>query len=236
VRYPPAISQLSQERRPPQLEDFYVDPGMGADAVKAAVEIGDPVTMDRTFERLGDSYVSKAMDDRVGLFIMIEALRTLRSNQATIHAVATVQEEVGHTPGAAASGSALQPTVAIAVDSANARDVPGAGGEHTQTRLGGGAGLKIRDMGAISHPKLVAHSRAIATREGIPYQLEINPLGATDASGVQLLLGGVPVMTLSIPTRYVHSVNEMVSASDVQACIDLLAHYLEEAHMGDYTL
>ncbi|HEY8292628.1 MAG TPA: M20/M25/M40 family metallo-hydrolase, partial [Thermomicrobiales bacterium] len=88
----------------------------------------------------------------------------------------------------------------------------------------------------ICHPKLVAHFRAIAEREGIAHQMEILPAGGTDAGGIQRLNGGVPAITLSIPTRYVHTVNEMVSAADVQACIDLLARYLEEAHQGDYGL
>src|SRR5262249_31210097 len=97
-------------------------------------------------------------------------------------------------------------------------------------------GLKIRDMGSISHPGLVAHLRSIADQHAIPYQLEINPWGATDIHVVQGLHGGVPTMTLSIPTRYVHSPNEVVSAQDLRGCIDLLGRYMQDAHTGDYTL
>jgi putative aminopeptidase FrvX len=219
----------------PTHEEFFVDLGLAADAVKAAVRIGDPVTMDRTFERVGDNYMSKAIDDRVGLFVMFEALRALRAHEATIHAVATTQEEVG-LRGASASGYALDPTVVVAVDDTPARDFPGGGAEHVITTLGGGAAIKIMDGSLICHPRLVDHFRAIAEREGIPHQMEILPFGGTDAGGVQRLRGGIPAITLSIPCRYVHTVNEMVSASDVQACIDLLARYLEEAHTGDYAL
>ncbi len=219
----------------PTHDEFYVDLGLSADAVKAAVQIGDYVTMDRTFEKVGDTYVSKAMDDRVGLFVMFEALRAMRSHEATIYAVATTQEEVG-LRGATASGSGLDPTVVVAVDDTPAMDVPGGGAEKTITALGGGAAIKIMDGSLISHPKLVRHFRTIAEREGIPHQMEILPFGGTDAGGVQRLHGGVPAITLSIPARYVHTPNEMVSATDVQACIDLLARYLEEAHTGDYAL
>jgi endoglucanase len=159
----------------------------------------------------------------------------MRSSEATIYAVATSQEEVG-LRGAAASGSALNPTIVVALDVTLAMDIPGGGGENTVTTLGGGAAIKIMDGSLICHPKLVEHFRAIAEREGIPHQMEILPAGGTDAGGVQRLNGGVPAFTLSIPTRYVHTVNEMVSATDVQACIDLLARYLEEAHKGEYAL
>nr|WP_266096622.1 M20/M25/M40 family metallo-hydrolase [Rubrobacter marinus] len=117
-----------------------------------------------------------------------------------------------------------------------AMDVPGGGGENEITALGKGAAIKIMDGYSISHPKLVDHLRAVAEREGIPYQMEILPAGGTDAGGVQKLHGGVPAITISIPCRYVHTPNEMVDEGDVQACIDLLARYLEEAHTGDYSL
>jgi endoglucanase len=175
------------------------------------------------------------MDDRVGVFVMMEALRTLREHEATIHAVATSQEEVG-LRGAEASGSALAPTVVIALDMTLAMDVPGTQDEGRITELGRGVALKIMDSYSISHPRLVEHFQKIADREDIPHQTEILPSGGTDAGGVQRLHGGIPAITLSVPCRYVHTPNEMVNASDVQAAIDLLARYLEEAHTGDYAL
>ena len=234
ARKPPHLTH-GEERKLPQLEEFFVDLGMPADAVKERVRVGDYVTMDRTFERVGDAYICKAMDDRASLFVMFEALRAMRSHEATIYAVATAQEEVG-LRGAAASGSALNPTIVVALDVTLAMDIPGGGAENAVTNLGGGAAIKIMDGSLICHPKLVEHFRAIAEREGIAHQMEILPFGGTDAGGVQRLHGGIPSITLSIPTRYVHTVNEMVSAADVQACIDLLARYLEEAHTGDYAL
>jgi putative aminopeptidase FrvX len=166
---------------------------------------------------------------------MIEALSALGDHVATIHAVATSQEEVG-LRGAEASGSALAPTVVVALDITLAMDVPGTQDEARITELGKGTAIKIMDSRSISHPKLVEHFQRIADREGIPHQMEILPAGGTDAGGVQRLHGGIPAITLSVPCRYVHTPNEMVSESDVQAAIDLLARYLEEAHTGDYEL
>jgi len=236
TRNPPVPRSLTEPRPPLHFDDLYVDLGMPADEVRARVEVGDPVTMDRTCEVAGETIIGKAMDDRAGVFVMLEALRALRDHEATVYAVATVLEEGGGQRGAMGAATTFAPTVAIAIDAANARDTPAAGGEHTQTALGSGPGLKIRDMGTISHPGLVRHIRSVAERHSIPYQLEINAWGGTDMNAVQGLHSGIPTMTISIPTRYVHSPNEMISVGDVHACIDLLVHYLQEAHTGDYSL
>jgi len=233
-RKPPHLSK-GEEQKPPKVEEFYVDLGMGADEVREKVRVGDYVTMDRPLARMGDCYVGKAMDDRIGVFVMIEALRALGEHEATVFAVATSQEEVG-LRGAEASGAALAPTVVVALDVTIAMDVPGGGNENAITELGKGVAIKLMDGSLICHPKLVEHFREIAGREGIPHQTEILPFGGTDAGGVQRLHGGIPAITISIPARYTHSSNEMVNASDVQAAIDLLARYLEEAHTGDYAL
>ena len=234
VRKPPHLQQEGKPK-PPKVEEFYVDLGMPAEEVKEAVRVGDYVTMDRTLEKVGANYLGKAMDDRVGVFVMLEALRALQGHEATIHAVATSQEEVG-LRGAEASGSALAPTVVVALDVTLAMDVPGTEEEGRISELGKGVALKLMDSYSISHPRLVEHFSAIAEREGIPYQTEILPFGGTDAGGVQRLHGGIPAITLSVPCRYVHTPNEMVSEADVEAAITLLARYLEEAHTGDYSL
>ncbi|MGI8650567.1 MAG: M42 family metallopeptidase [Rubrobacter sp.] len=234
ARKPPHIAG-DEANKLPKTDQFFVDLGLPADEVKERVRVGDYVTMDRTLEKLGGNYIGKAMDDRIGLFVMYEALRELESNEANIYAVATSQEEVG-LRGAVASGSSIKPDIVVALDITLALDVPGGGGADEISRLGGGSAIKIMDGSLICHPKLVEHFRSIAEREGIPHQMEILPRGGTDAGGIQRQNGGAPSITLSIPCRYVHSVNEMVNAEDVQACITLLAKYLEEAHTGDYSL
>ncbi len=234
ARKPPHLAR-GEEQKLPKAEEFYVDLGLTAEAVKEQVRVGDYAVMDRTLERVGGNYIAKAMDDRVGVFVMYEALRAMGEHEATVFAAATSQEEVG-LRGAEASGSALAPTVVVALDVTLAMDIPGGGEENTITELGKGVAIKIMDSSFISHPKLVEHLQAIARREDIPHQMEILPFGGTDAGGVQRQHGGIPAVTLSIPCRYVHTVNEMVSESDVEAAITLLAHFLEEAHMGDYAL
>jgi putative aminopeptidase FrvX len=234
ARKPPHLA-TEQDKKPPKAEEFFVDLGMEADTVKEKVRMGDYAVMDRTLEKVGDDFMGKAMDDRIGVFVMYEALRAMGEHTATVFAVATSQEDVG-LRGAEASGSALAPTVVVALDVTLALDVPGGGNENTITELGKGVAIKIMDGYSISNPKLVEHLRTIAERENIPYQMEILPAGGTDAGGVQRLHGGIPAVTLSVPCRYVHTPNEMVSEADVEAAITLLARYLEEDLDAGYDL
>jgi tetrahedral aminopeptidase len=223
-----------ERRQVPKLEQFFVDLGLPVGTVKEKVEIGDMVTLDRTCIDCGEMVVGKSLDNRVGVFVMIEALRQMKDPRVDVYAVATVQEEVG-LRGAGTSAYALNPEVAIALDTTLACDHPGPSDSEAVTRLGDGAAIKIMDSSLICHPRLVDHMRKIAEAHGIKHQLEILPRGGTDAGAMQRTGGGRVSMTLSIPTRYIHTVNEMVSREDVAAAAALLARYLEEAHEGDYS-
>ena len=225
----------ADEIKPPKLDDFFVDLGMTAAGVKALVDIGDMVTLEGEVREVGDCVMSKAMDDRVGVFVMIEALRQLRSHEVDILAVATSQEEVG-LRGAMTAAYGLKPDIGIALDVTLAIDTPGQGKQHAVSRLRSGVAIKLMDSSLICHPRLVRHFRDIAEQAGIPHQLEIMPRGGTDGGAIQRSRAGVPSITISVPTRYVHSVDELVAVADVEATISLLARYLEEAHLRDYSL
>src|SRR4028118_128742 len=181
-RKPPHIAG-DEANKVPKVDEFFVDLGMPADEVKEKVRVGDYAVMDRTLEKVGANFVGEAMDDRVGLCVGDEARRALGDHEATVFAAATSQEEVG-LRGAAASGSALEPTVVVALDVTLAMDIPGGGNENEISSLGKGVALKIMDGYSISHPKLVEHFRAIAEREGIAHQTEILPLGGTAAGAL----------------------------------------------------
>ncbi len=209
-----------------RIEGFFVDLGLGKGA-KERVRVGDRATMDAPFAEMGDLLVGKAMDDRVGVYVMIEALKAMGGHRAEIHAVATVQEEIG-LRGAAAAGSAIAPDVAIALDVTLANDIPGVPKLEWCTELGKGAAIEIMDSSLVCDPDLVRRFRETAERHGIPHQMEILARGGTDAGAIQRLHGGIPSFTLSVPCRYVHTTNETVHRGDVQACVDLLARFLEE--------
>jgi putative aminopeptidase FrvX len=215
-------------------DDYFVDTGLTAAKVKKQIGIGDMVTMDRAFHTMGDLYTCKAMDDRVAVFVMIEAMKAAKSHEVDIYGIATVQEEIG-LRGATAAGYGIKPDVCVAIDITLANDIPGIPDDMAVTRLGDGTAIKFMDSSLICHPKVYDHFVALAKKHKIPYQIEVLPMGGTDAGGVQRLHGGIPSFTLSVPTRYVHTVNETVHSKDVKASIDLLARYIEDAHRGDYT-
>lgn len=232
---PTHLLTAEEAGKPSKIEDFFVDLGLPVDTIKEQVEVGDMVTMDRTCEQIGNTITSKTLDNRLSVFIMIEALRQLQGKNvnANILAVATTQEEVG-LRGATTAAYALQPDIGLALDVTLAVDIPGTPDSDAVTKLGNGTAIKISDSSLICHPKLVRHFRDVAEAKSIPYQLELLPRGGTDAGGIQRSRGGVPSFTLSTPTRYIHTVNEMAHVDDIQAGIDLLAAYLEEAHTRQY--
>lgn len=226
----------ADRNKTPDVDDFFVDVGLPADKVRELVEMGDMVTMARTCERVGNNIMSKAMDDRVSVFVMLEALRRLKELgevQSEIYAVATVQEEVG-LRGATTAAFGVEPDVGVAIDVTLAMDIADYPARNHITKLGAGTAIKIMDGSLICHPKLVRHFRDLAESKGITHQMEILPRGGTDAGAIQRSRAGVPSITLSIPTRYIHTVNEMSSWADIEASIELLAQFLADSHTREY--
>jgi tetrahedral aminopeptidase len=232
---PPHIQNDEDRKKQPQLTDFFVDLGLPAAQVKESVSIGSQVTIYRDFQEIGECYSSKALDNRVAVYIMIRALQRAQSRGFEVYAVATVQEEIG-LRGAITSAFGIDPDVGIALDTTIAADIPGVPEHEQVTRLGAGAAIKILDGSAIQHPKVVTRLRDLAARRQITWQNEILPRGGTDSGAMQRIRAGVPVGTISTPTRYIHSSVEMVNKGDVEACIALLAAFIEEGNQGDLSL
>jgi tetrahedral aminopeptidase len=224
-----------EDIKPPKVEQIFVDIGFTAEEVKQRVEVGDMVTLNRTVDYIGNNVIGKAFDDRISVFIMLEAARALGDEQpeAEIILAATTQEEVG-LRGARTAAYHVEPDIGVALDITLAMDIPGASPQDAVTRLGQGAAIKLMDSSHISNDKLVQHFKQLARDNDIAYQMEILPRGGTDAGAMQLSRAGIPAITISLPTRYVHTVNEMASVADIQAEIALLAAYMRSAHEGNY--
>ncbi|QYK54431.1 MAG: M42 family metallopeptidase [Fimbriimonadaceae bacterium] len=230
---PKHLLSAAEAGQAPKHDDYFVDTGLSGEEAKKQIRIGDMVTMNRTFQTMGDLFTCKSMDDRCALFVMIEAVKAAKSHDVDVYAVATVQEEIG-LRGATAAGSGILPDICVALDVTLANDFPGIPAEYCVTTLGEGTAIKVMDSSLICNPKMVDHFESLAKKHKIKYQLELLTAGGTDAGGVQRQNGGIPSFTLSIPTRYIHTVNETVHKDDVQASIDLLARYIEDAHKGEY--
>ena len=223
------IMTAEERGKMPELDDLFVDIGLTPEAAHEKVQIGDPVTLHQSFVEIGDYVSCKALDNRVSIYTMIEALRRAQDPQCEIYAVATSQEEVG-LRGATTAAHRIRPDVGVAIDVTLACDLPGSKPHQHVSRLRQGVGIKILDSSFIAAPKLVEHCRNLAEAHGIPHQMEVLPRGGTDAGGIQRAGEAVPSITFSIPTRYLHSVVETVYGPDLEATVDLLARFLETVH------
>ena len=206
----------------PKLDAFFidVDDGNGNQPDRA----GTPATFWREFEARGSRLISKAMDDRIGCVVAIEAMRKLNKQTAhEVYFVFTVQEEVG-LRGARTSAFGIEPDVAVALDVTSTGDE--AKGSKMDIKLGGGAAIKVHDSGLVVPRSVVDWMVNRAEADDIPYQLELLAGGTTDAAGIQTARAGVPSGCISIPCRYVHTTSETVDTGDVEACVNLLAGLL----------
>jgi len=225
----PIHIMTAEERKTlPEMKDLFVDLGLKEDRVRELVGVGDMVTMRQDFV-VGEEIVSgKALDDRAGLYIGIEAIKRAKKLDCDLYFVGTTQEEVG-LRGAQVAGFAVHPDIAVALDTTLAVDMPGVPGAQQVTKLGGGVAIKIADSSSISHVGLVKVMKRLAMERKISYQMEILPRGGTDAGAMQRARSGSAAITLSLPSRYVHSVVEMAHQDDIEAAISLLAAFLETA-------
>jgi putative aminopeptidase FrvX len=216
------------KKKVPEMTDFFVDLCLPVETVKAKVRIGDPVTLIQEFREVGECVSGKCMDNRVAAFVAIEALRKVSPANLKYDLIlaATVQEEVG-CRGAGCAAYAQEPDIAIAIDTTLAVDIPGVPEEERVTRQGDGVALTIMDSMSISNRPLIDSFEKVAKQRQIPHQLSILPLGGTDAAPMQRTRAGYRAMTLSVPTRYVHTVTECIHKKDLQSAIDLLAAWLE---------
>jgi len=218
------------EYSPGKVTDMFIDTGLDAATVKEKIRIGDVVTMVGPLQEMGNFYTGKTLDDRVGIYAMIEAFKRMTHNTDTIVAVATVQEEVGMR-GAKGAAFRIEPDMGIALDITVAGDAPGSDSAMFGVKMGEGVAIKLVDQAAISHRGLVNFFRNLAEKHSIKHQWELLPAGGTDAGAMQIVKrGGIPVITLSIPNRYTHTVVESCHKQDIEATIALLTHFMESSH------
>jgi endoglucanase len=229
VGVPPVHALSAEDRnRAPKLEDLRIDLGLSAERVRELVRPGDVVTRRRTFAPLGDLVSGKALDDRVGVFVLLEAMRAADPSPVEVLATATVQEEVG-LRGARVAATRQAPDIGVAIDTCPSTDGPGqsAGGG---TKLGKGAAIRIMDASAIGAHRLVAFLEALAIERDIPHQFHVSDKGGTDTQSLQLAGAGSVAGCVSIPTRYGHSSIEVCHPDDIQAAVDLVVALVESAH------
>ncbi|GAB4549675.1 MAG: M42 family metallopeptidase [Phycisphaerales bacterium] len=223
------ISTPEDRKKVPEPKDFYVDLGMTPAQVAKTVKVGDYVVMDEPAIEIGDKFVSKAIDNRFACWLGIECVRAIEKKK-TPHACEivvafTTQEEVG-LRGAKTAAHAVEPDYGIGLDVTLACDTPGVPGEEAVTKQGEGVALHIMDRSFISDHAMIDDIEKCAKKHRIKHQRSILFAGGQDGAALQQAVAGARAIGLTVGTRYIHTVTEMIDKRDLKAALDLLVAYL----------
>jgi endoglucanase len=224
------IHLLTDEERKQvvKLEDLWLDIGAkNKDEAKELVQIGDPVTLKLGYQEMKNGLAnSPAMDNKCGLWVVIEALRRAanRDLKCGVYAVSTVAEEIG-LRGAQTSAFGVDPQVGIAVDVTHATDCPTID-KRQQGDVALGSGPVI-PRGPNMNPVVVERLLSICKQKEIPHQLTASGKAqANDSNAIQISRAGVATGLVAIPNRYMHSAVEVISLDDIDRAADLLAEFV----------
>ncbi len=227
-RKPIHLIKADERSKVTPINELFIDLGMSARRVKSLVRIGDVITYGVGFEKYGKGMaVSRAFDDKAGVYVVarvMEELKKIGEVPAEYICCASVQEEIG-SRGALTSSFAVNPDVAIALDTTHATDYPGM----DTTRYGniecGGGPVIAR--GPNVNPVVFERLCAAAKAEGVKVQFEAEPGNSgTDASEMQVQRGGCASGLVSIPIRYMHTPAEVLKLSDIEDTVALLKRFI----------
>ena len=223
---PPHVLSMEEREKPFAQADLFIDVGLDADGLAELVSVGDFISVRRSADRLGKGQATgKALDNRVSVVVLLQALRILRgrSHGWDICAVVTVQEEIG-LRGAKTAAFRVAPDVGIALDVTYAEQ-PGASSDEA-VAMGSGPAI---GMGPNLHPVLRKLLVDTAERDEMPYTNEVLPGNSgTDAWAMQVSQSGIPTALISVPIRNMHTPAETVELRDIERSARLLAETICE--------
>lgn len=228
------VMTAEERNKAPKITDYFIDLGMSKAEVEKVVSVGNAITRERGLIEMGNCVNCKSLDNRVAVFILIEALKALKNKAIPydFYACFTVQEEVG-IRGAQVATLAVNPDFGICIDTTIAFDTPGAADHEKITALGDGTAIKIMDSRTICDQRMVRFMKQTADESKIKWQPEILTGGGTDTMGLQQFsAGGSIAGAISIPTRHIHQVIETCHKEDISASIALLVNCVQK--IGDY--
>ncbi len=204
------------------LNDLYLD--IGAESEESArkmVQVGDVAMYEGEVQQVGQMLLSPYCDDLIACAALLSAMSQVEKSENDLYFVFTVQEEVG-LRGAATAAYAIDPDFGVCMDVTRTGDNPSEKAKMV-VKLGAGPTIKIKDVSLLCNPQVIAHLREAAKEGDVPYQDEVLTAGGTDSAAIQKTRGGVLSGCISIPCRYIHSQNEMVSLKDVEQSARLMA-------------
>lgn len=207
--------------------DLFLDLGVDDrdEVFELGIQIGDMITPDTKFEVMNNPnyLMGKAWDDRLCAALAMDVLYRIQhdAHEANVYAVGTVQEEVG-LRGARTATNLIHPDVAIALDVTTALDTPMDKGD---VKLGGGVVLSIMDAGIIAHKALLHEIEDICHDLGLDINYDMMTAGGTDADNIHKAFDGIITMTLSIPTRYMHSHRLLIHRKDYVQTVEAISEF-----------
>lgn len=219
-----AIHHLSDEEKkaPPKTQNLSIDIGAAnREEAEKVVSVGDCVTFAGGLQHFGadqSMLLGRAIDDRGGCAVMLQLIQEELPYDCTF--VFTTQEEVG-CRGAKTAAFAVEPDIAIILESTTAADIPGSADEKKVCLAGHGAVVSFMDGGTIYDRELYALAFAAAKEKNIPVQTKTMVAGGNDSGAIHVTGKGTRTLAISSPCRYLHSASSVVTASDVQATLDL---------------
>ena len=220
----------------PKVKDYFIDTGRSKKELDKIISVGDTITRERELIEMGSCINCKSLDNRVSVYILIEMLREMKDTPPyDVYGVFTVQEEIG-IRGANVSAMKINPDFGFGLDTTIAFDTPGSTKKEQVSALGEGACIKVMDSSTVCDYRMVKYMKEISEKKNIKTQLEILPAGGTDTAGIQRMNpGGSIAGAVSIPTRHIHQVIEMVHKEDVRNAIDLLRNCIENLNKFDWS-
>ncbi len=226
---PVHIASDDEKKKVPEIHEFYLDTGLDGDTVKAKVKVGDMAVLTAPFnDSVGEAVTSQCLDNRVGCWAVMTALKNLKNHNCEIHAVFTVQEEVG-LRGAGPATFGIEPDVGFACDTTACCDTPGVPDDQRITQFGQGISLKIMDGSTIADLDLIEDLEKVADKHRIPHQRSAMYRAGQDGAMIQRSRTGVRTVIWACPVRYIHTVCETVHKTDLESYHKLLTAWLAQA-------
>jgi len=232
---PPHILPQEERKKIVEKKDMFIDIGATSkeEVEELGIRVGDGVVPWSPFSVIRDGKVAmgKAFDDRIGTFVIMEAMRRIKEKKIPhnnkIIGAATVQEEVG-LRGAQTMAQTVNPDVAIVLEVDIAGDVPGIKPQEAATKMGAGPGMITYDRSMIPNQELKEFVIETAEQMQIPLQLSQMAGGGTDAGRIHLNASGCPSVVITVPTRHIHSHVGLLSLKDTENAIQLVVELLKK--------
>ncbi|UII55126.1 M42 family metallopeptidase [Cytobacillus spongiae] len=229
---PPHILSPEARKKPVEIKDMFIDIGASSreEVVEWGVKPGDMVVPYFEFTVMNNEkmLLAKAWDNRIGCAIAIDVLRQLKgeNHPNVVYGVGTVQEEVG-LRGARTSAQTIEPDIAFGVDVGIAGDTPGVSDKEAQGKMGDGPQIILYDASMVSHKGLRDFVTDLADELNIPYQYDAIAGGGTDSGAIHLTHKGVPALSITIATRYIHSHAAMLHRDDYENAVKLIVEVIK---------